>query len=185
MSELSDKLTELLHDSNDWLKFAEAKNAILFAFTGAAITATTTVFVATETSLILLRCGLLISTLLLCACSLNCAISFLPKTNLENLLWLYNKPVKAREKKPSDNLHYFGDLQKYSPNDLVNSVSNLYLDRSNTSSVSKEEIDIASQVTINSRIASIKLLSFSLSIYLLIISLLFLLASIIITLVTV
>ncbi|MBD2527699.1 hypothetical protein [Nostoc sp. FACHB-133] len=38
MDEVSSKLLEIFKNINEWLKFAEAKNGILLAFSGAALT---------------------------------------------------------------------------------------------------------------------------------------------------
>ncbi|AFZ25436.1 hypothetical protein Cylst_3281 [Cylindrospermum stagnale PCC 7417] len=42
MDEVFPTLTAIFQNVNEWLKFAEAKNGILLAFSGAGITATIT-----------------------------------------------------------------------------------------------------------------------------------------------
>ena len=94
MSEFSAKLIAIFQNVNDWLKFAEAKNAALLAFSGTAMTAMLTVLVTAQYLPNALKIGLLIAVGLLNICTLLCAVSFLPKVNLEKLLWLGNKPYK-------------------------------------------------------------------------------------------
>ncbi|MFM6153624.1 MAG: hypothetical protein ACKPE3_11590, partial [Sphaerospermopsis kisseleviana] len=43
MDDVSSKLMAIFQNVNEWLKFAEAKNGILLAFSGAAITASITI----------------------------------------------------------------------------------------------------------------------------------------------
>jgi len=94
MSELSTKLLTIFQNVNDWLRFAEAKNAALLAFSGTAMTAILTVLITAQGLPNSLRIGLLISTIFLNSCTLLCALSFLPKTNLERLLWIRDKPYR-------------------------------------------------------------------------------------------
>jgi hypothetical protein len=50
MDEFSEKLTRIFLLVNDWLKYAEAKNALMLAFSGAGITATVTYLSASSSS---------------------------------------------------------------------------------------------------------------------------------------
>jgi len=75
MDDISTKLLAIFQNVNDWLKFAEAKNGVLLAFSGAAITATVTLLATAEKFPNSLRIGLLITTILLCICSLICSLS--------------------------------------------------------------------------------------------------------------
>jgi hypothetical protein len=172
MNDFLVKLLSIFHNVNDWLKFAEAKNAALLAFSGTGMTATLTVLATAQSLPTFLRFGLLISTSLLCICTLLCALSFIPKTNLEKLLWLRSQPSKKLHPSLTDNLYYFGDLRKYSAGELLNAVNVHYFNSIVTQPYSKECSDVAIQITINSDIASFKFQTFTYAIYFLVASIL-------------
>ena len=94
MDEVSLKLLGIFQNVNEWLKFAEAKNGILLAFSGAAITAAITLLATAQNLPNSLKIGLSLTTIFLCICSLICTLSFLPKIDLERLLWVRNRPPK-------------------------------------------------------------------------------------------
>ena len=168
MSEFSAKLIAIFQNVNDWLKFAEAKNAALLAFSGTAMTAMLTVLVTAQYLPNALKIGLLIAVGLLNICTLLCAVSFLPKVNLEKLLWLGNKPYKKSNPTSTDNLYYFGDLKKYSSIELLDSLNKYYFNNLITSPYSKEVHDLAVQISINSNITSTKFYLFTYALYFLI-----------------
>jgi hypothetical protein len=129
MDEVSSKLLVIFQNVNEWLRFAEAKNGILLAFSGAGVTATVTVLATAENIPRSLLIGLLITTSLFCVCALVCSLSFLPKTNLERLLWLQSRPKNSNILvKDTDNLYFYGDLQKYDPTKLLNALNQHYFE---------------------------------------------------------
>jgi hypothetical protein len=170
--QVTTKLTAICQVIIDWLKYAEAKNAVLLTFSGAGITATLTYLGAVPTLPRFLKIGFLMATFFLCLSAFICAISFLPKTNLENLTGLREKSVTKRRQsqKNSDNLYYYGDLQKYNSEELLDKMNEFYFDRSIQLPYKKEHLDIASQIVINSEIALIKFKLFTISLWLLIFS---------------
>jgi hypothetical protein len=186
MDEVSSYLTAIFQNVNDWLKFAEAKNGILLAFSGAGITATITLLATAQNIPNSLKIGLLLTTSLLCICSLICSVSFLPKTNLERLLWWRNRPPKNANytKKDKDNLWYFGHLQKYNAIELLEALNKHYFEGkvSNKPDYKKEYQDIAAQITINAKIASLKFQVFTYAVYVLIASILVIPCSVLINL---
>jgi hypothetical protein len=169
-----DKLLKLFQNVNDWLKYAEAKNAVLLAFSGAVITAVVTYLSTASKPLASLKIGLLINVSLLALCSLITAVSFLPKTDLEHFNWLNSKPSKVnnRNLKPTDNLYHFGDLQKYKSSELVDAINNSYFNGSINQPYKKEHLDITNQIITNSQIAIIKFSLFTKAIWILILSIL-------------
>lgn len=172
--EITEKLLSILQIINDWLKFAEAKNAVLLAFCGAGITTIVTyVNIATNIPNSL-RTGLLISISLLCFSSLICSISFLPKTDIEHFVWLRKKPARQSKSslKDSDNFYFFNNLKKYDPTDLLDSMNRLYFEDKVQKPYRKEDLDVANQITINSDIASIKFMFFRIALWSLILSIL-------------
>jgi hypothetical protein len=154
-NDFSAKLLLIFQNVNEWLKFAEAKNAALLAFSGTAVTAILTVLVTATSLPVSLRVALLISTGSLSICTLISALSFLPKTNLEKILWLRNRPSSAiPQPEATDNFYYFGHLQKYNADNLLEALNIHYFNDGMTPN--KECRDIAVQVTVNSGIASMK-----------------------------
>ena len=174
MDDVSSKLIAIFQNVNDWLKFAEAKNGILLAFSGAAITATITILSTAQSLPDSLKVGLLLTTILLSICALVCSLSFLPKTNLERLLWLRSRPPKNTNytKKDTDNLWYFAHLQKYNAIELLEAMNKLYFENQLSVPYKKEYEDIAAQITINAEIAFLKFQIFTYAVYVLIASIL-------------
>ena len=191
MDEVSTKLLAIFQNVNEWLKFAEAKNGVLLAFSGAAITATITLLVTAQNIPHSLNFGLLLTTILLCICALICSLSFLPKTNLDDLLWLRDRRnKKSNSQDPiEDNFWYFGHLQKYKPDELLEVLNKPYfnskLDIAKLADKKeyKEYKDIAAQITINAEIAFLKFEVFKYAIKVLIASILIIPSSMVISLV--
>ncbi|MFN5955443.1 MAG: hypothetical protein ACK6A9_11085 [Dolichospermum sp.] len=191
MDEVSTKLLAIFQNVNEWLKFAEAKNGVLLAFSGAAITATITLLATAQNIPNSLNFGLLLTTILLCICALICSLSFLPKTNLDDLLWLRDRRnKKSNSQNPiEDNFWYFGHLQKYKPDELLEVLNQPYfnskLDIAKLADKKeyKEYKDIAAQITINAEIAFLKFEVFKYAIKVLIASILTIPLSMVISLV--
>jgi hypothetical protein len=185
MDEVSSKLLVIFQNVNEWLKFAEAKNGILLAFSGAAITATITLLATAQNLPNSLKFGLLVTTIFLGFCSLICSLSFLPKTNLERLVWLRTKPPKNSNflKKETDNFYYFGHLQKYNSTELLDALNKHYFEEKINQPYKKEYENIAGQITINAEITFLKFQVFTYAIYVLILSILVIPCSVLINLV--
>ena len=158
MDEMNSKLMTILPMVNDWLKFAEAKNAILLGFSGAGITATITYLSAASNIPKSIYAGVLITTFLLCTCTFICSLSFLPKTNLELIVWKRSKPGIKSKGSPNDNdnLYFFGHLYKYQAPELIEAINRLYLGNVITNIQKKEYTDLANQIVINSEIGYLK-----------------------------
>ncbi|MEH2256519.1 hypothetical protein [Nostoc sp.] len=174
MDEVYSKLTAIFQNVNDWLKFAEAKNGVLLAFSGTGITATITLLTTAPKIPNSLNFGLLLTTSLLCICSLICSFSFLPKTNLERFVWLRTRPPKNVTfiRKDADNFWFFGHLQKYNATELLDALNKHYFDSELSSPYKKEYKDIAEQISINAQITYLKYQFFTYAIYVLIVSIL-------------
>jgi hypothetical protein len=169
MKDLVEKLTVIFQNVNDWLKFAEAKNAVLLAFSGAGITATVTLLAAKDLP-DSLEVGLIVATSFLCFCALICSISFLPKTNLEQVLWLRSSPSGRKIPQPTDNLYYFGDLKKYTSFELLDALNNQYFQTRFNPPYEKECEHLANQVVVNAEITFLKFQLFTYALYFLITS---------------
>lgn len=172
MDEVTAKLTTIFEVVKDWLKYAETKNAVFLAFAGAGMTAIITFLSTAQTISNSLRIGSLLAISLLCVCTLVCALSFLPRTNLERLLWMRGKPSKNPSKRldQNDNLYYFGHLQKYQPIELLEALNKYYFEGKIQTPYKKEYEDLTCQITINSEITSLKLKFFNFALYFLIAS---------------
>lgn len=159
MSELECKLITLLEMVNGWLKFAEAKNAGLIALSGAGIAAILNLLSSSSNVSVAWMIGLFAGVALLCVGCLISLISFLPKTNVTGVL----APDKG-EPTDTDNLYFFGHLCKYTPEQMIESITRLYFPNSNqVTFLNKNHHDIAAQVIVNSRITSYKLRLFSIA----------------------
>jgi hypothetical protein len=174
MDEFTEKLTRIFLLINDWLKYAEAKNAFMLAFSGAGITATVT-YLSTASSgnpPKSLWIGIIIATCFLCLTSLICATSFLPKTNLEYIVWRKAKPSNKSKDLPqdTDNLYYFKHLFKYKPEELIEALNHFYFDDKFSIQGKKEYLDIANQIVINSEITLLKFKMFTFSLWSLIVA---------------
>jgi hypothetical protein len=153
MNSISSQLLLIFPNVSEWLKISEAKNAVLLGFSGAGLTAATTVLATMQGLPNSLRAGLLISVALLGICACLCTTSFLPKTNLEKILWSQSAAFKSMKPSPSDdNFYYFGHLQKYSPDELLNALNHYYFNDSVSLPFSRESRDLAAQVVVNSMI---------------------------------
>jgi hypothetical protein len=168
--EMTSKLETILLLVIDWLKFAEAKNAVLLGFSGAGITATVTYLSTVLNVEQPIKVGILITTFLLCVCSLICSLSFLPKTNLEFLVWQRLRPGRKSRGMPTDkdNLYFYGHLYKYDKDELIDILNRLYFGSGIPNLAKKEYGDLADQIIINSEIAYLKFKFFSWASYFLI-----------------
>lgn len=182
---ITDKLLSILAIVNEWLRFAEAKNAVLLAFCGAAITAIVTYLAAAKPLTWPTTIGLGTSALLLCISSLVSSLSFIPKTDLDHLIWRRRRPKKnaCSSQESNDNLYYFNSLRKYDSYSLLDALNKDYFDSRVPKPYKKEDLDLASQITINSDIASGKFMLFAASARILVCSIAFALVLSIVSLV--
>jgi hypothetical protein len=141
-NEKYETLESIFNNVNEWLKFAEAKNAILIALTGASLTAAIGYLCGenppTNFYLKLYLFNFLLFSILGIALSL---ISFLPQTKLS---WLW----REGQKKENPNYFFFNDLACFSPDDLLKF---LYKEN-NSSSLNVLRKNLACQIITNSKI---------------------------------
>lgn len=106
-------------------------------------------------------------------CAVICSLSFLPKTNLEVIVWKKKNPGRRYKGQPSDddNFYFFGHLYKYQDIELLDALNRLYFATNPIQDFDKKENkDLASQITVNSEIAYMKFKIFSWALYLFILS---------------
>lgn len=149
-SDAEEHLLTLLQMVNEWLRFAETKNAALLAFSGLSVSAVLGFAIQVESFGSKSAVALLIfGSLLWLAALLITSISFLPKTDVINI-----SSRLDRVPEDSDNLYFYGHLSKYSSDDLL---KNLGLPSEPTSTRYRFERNLAEQVITNSRITNDKL----------------------------
>lgn len=143
--ELNNLLEKIFSNINDWLHFAEAKNAANIALVGAFITA----IFNTENINILsyLICIILVVS---GVCSL---ISFIPRIE---------EKTDATEKKTAnneldeENLLFYENIKMYSANVYLRKIIMMYFDNNKEIEIGKYQIDLSNEIIYNSGIVSIK-----------------------------
>lgn len=137
-------LFELLQMVNDWLKFAEAKNAGLIALAGLSLTgllsfaASVDRFVYGAAIFLVLGAALWLGSIMLAVYSfMPLTSNVLPKGELKDMV------------EETDNLFYFGHLANFSRQTLLEAVG---VEQEATSERARFERNLADQVITNSRI---------------------------------
>ena len=149
-----DELRNTLESVNDWLKFAEAKNAVVVAASGFALWASLRLTLSTETGCYTSTYFAILSAFLL-AGFVTALLSFLP---ILNYRWIAPTPNKMA----NGNLLYFGHLATLSKKQVLDAY---------TKATESREADIkaihemfAEQIIVNSRIALAKYAMFEFAI---------------------
>ena len=149
-----DTLKDTLSKVNDWVKFAEAKNAANVAFCSATIFALTRIITSKEliNSYVTYYIGFVILCLIL---SLSISLfSFIPKLRVP---WLH-----IGSQHDVDNLLYFGHACKYTATDYL---EKLYDGENKGRKNNRLEFLYANQIVVNSKVAYIKFKQFDLAIF--------------------
>lgn len=146
-------LKEIFDNTNNWLKYAEAKHTVLIGLIGAALFGIHNYADRFCSWKLIFQIWLLICGILFMISGLISLISFMPI--------LY--PLKSKSKKPNRelNLIYYKDIASTEPNEYLS-----LLDISNQDKISKSLVE---QIIINSRIAVHKFRLFSVSLWLVLI----------------
>jgi Pycsar effector protein len=150
------KLSFILNEAINWLKFSEAKNAAIIAFIAVTFPAVIQIAMSPNRNDFIFYYAL--NYLIFSGFSLFVAlISFAPKTKN---IWIW----KSNKIKKSDNHFFFAQLTKYDEKSLISAISNKYQIESKNIAI---EIDIANQVIQNSKIALKKYKYFNFALWLL------------------
>ena len=158
--EVEQRLLSILAMVNDWLKFAETKNAGIVGF-GAAGAAVIGSFLNRSDDTVLVA-GLAVAVALMAISVLVGLSSFFPRTSLARLL-----THDAGKPDESDNLYYYGHLAKYAPAALVEAIARDYAQTGFTDVVhARSRNDLAAQIIVNSRITLAKLELFGIATWL-------------------
>jgi hypothetical protein len=150
LSKIEQKLIYSFSLVNDWLKFAEAKNAVLVTLSGAAVFGLLGYTSSAQNLSLIWKIGIFAGIALqVIACLISLA-SFLPKIKRSKILGAGKESCLTN----NDNLLFYGDLCKYTSKKLVDAIARLYFEDENyPKSQYKAHLDIADQIIINSKIA--------------------------------
>lgn len=151
-----EQLYRILNNVNDWLKFAEAKNAMLIAFNSASIYGITQTFDLTcVKGLIFVEGYLIIVIGLLVFSTITSLISFAPKVKI--IRGGYYDPNNV------SNVLFFEYLKTKSNLEIIQEVTGVM--QTTTSPFSKIELDIAEQIKQNSIVTSMKYAYFTIAVW--------------------
>lgn len=148
---MNKELLEAFKNVNDWLKFAEAKNAMLIGFNGVVIfgiQGNATINFDT-----LLNIYISIAFILLVFSTVICLLSFVPR--LKKISGFYTS-------KDTANRWFFEHLKKMREQEIIDKIAN-YNDNSSPTPLDR---DLANQIKQNSIIASEKYSHFTVAIWL-------------------
>ncbi len=146
------RLLGILGMVNDWLHFAEAKNAGVVALAAVGASAILTYLAGESDVPDLLFTGLLVTTLLLALALAVALRSFLPRTDPVKLM-----PKGTKADQSTDNLYFYGDLRRYRPEQLAEAVARTYGGwRDYDAARFRSHTDLGRQIVVNSQITHVK-----------------------------
>ena len=148
-----DVLKDTLSKVNDWVKYAEAKNAANIAFCSASIWGILRIINSSKCIDLFLYSYLLVSMTFLAVGLCLSFISFIPKLSTP---W-FEMPKKSK----GENLLYFGIACKYTAKSYLDE---FYSRRTENAENYKVEFMYADQITTNSKVAWAKFKQFDLAI---------------------
>ena len=151
-------LSDILKQVNDWLKFAEGKNAGIVALASAGAFAVMGAISDRAEDGLAIRSVLAASGVALASSLFLGLASFMPNTDLSRFSRRHKLPQS-----PDGNLLFYGDLARYAPGDLAEAVAHRYC-QSNPVRIELLHIDLAAQIAANSQITLAKLRYFSLAV---------------------
>ncbi|MFY8299979.1 Pycsar system effector family protein [Pseudoalteromonas sp. SS15] len=149
-----DILKDTLSKVNDWIKYAEAKNAANIAFCSASIFGLLRLVSGTELMKGYLSYYLLFMVICLVISLAISLLSFVPRLRVP---WIH-----IGERDESDNLLYFGHACKYSASKYM---SKLYGGKEVKSTNFDLESMYANQIVVNSKVAFVKFKQFDLAVW--------------------
>ncbi len=152
---MADKLKDIFENVNNWLKFAEAKNATLVAGNGLLIFGILKTIHEIDIHIYLLYyiyfCLILFSLSLVIS-----LISFIPKVKIPT--FLLNSDIET-----NDNLLFYGHILKYNEKTLLDKLNTMIKDDEDKTS-NEFKTMYAQQIIINSKIARNKFQLFDIAI---------------------
>jgi hypothetical protein len=149
------KLDGIFKNVNEWLKFAEQKNAALLLLNGGMIWGVTRVLSAVDLVPKISYWLNIIGYSLVAVSTLICIISFLPI--------LQQRWFKPEKTSPSDNCLYFAHSAKYDARDYLTLLAKKLGYEKEKTTFTEFEVDLSKQIVTNSEIAFDKYKRFKLS----------------------
>ncbi|MDQ1589594.1 MAG: hypothetical protein QOG71_221 [Pyrinomonadaceae bacterium] len=154
---MEERLKGIFANVNEWLKFAETKNAAIIAADAAALFGALTLILSKDNGLALWLYIYLHSFIFFVVLSaLAALLSVIPKTKI-----LQSKPKDDRHE--TDNLLFYGHIAKYTPDEYLTELRTRYEEPESKNP--RLEFDYAQQITINSQITLSKYNYFSYAIW--------------------
>ncbi len=158
--EVEQRLLSILAMVNDWLKFAETKNAGLVGLGSAAAAVILSFLGSTDDAVFLV--GLGTAAVLMALSVLVGLASFFPRTSLARRL-----TREIGHPGECDNLYFYAHLARYSPSALVEAIARDYAQTGYSDVVhARSRTDLAAQIIVNSRITLAKLELFGFAVWL-------------------
>lgn len=161
---MQDELRYIFENVNNWLKFAEAKNAAVVAFNGAITMGALSLLKGYSPPLPIWYLWIVVVSV---ALSTICALlSFYPQTEIR---WWWKTGTPSSE----DNLYFYGHISKYSSEHYLQTLFAALpngIEKNNTvgcspQAFSRIEMNIAEQIVINAEIASRKYAFFKVALW--------------------
>ncbi|MCH8551779.1 MAG: DUF5706 domain-containing protein [Natronospirillum sp.] len=149
------KLEGIFKNVNEWLKFAEQKNAALLLLNGGMIWGVTRVLSAVDLVPKMSYWLNMTGYFLIAVSTLICIISFLPI--------LQQRWFKPEKTSPSDNCLYFAHSAKYDARDYLTLLAKKLSYEEEKTTFTEFEVDLSKQIVTNSEIAFDKYKRFKLS----------------------
>lgn len=151
---MEERLRYIFSNVNDWLKFAEAKHAVIIGLNAAAIWAAIRIPYDSKDTHIDTTIQFIFISILTISILIS-FFSYFPKTKIP-FHWLWNQ----QNSHDTDNLLFYNDIKKY---ESYTYLQKLYDNaKKSKKEFSKLEIDYAAQIIYNSKIASYKYTLFKL-----------------------
>jgi|SRR5438128_5847291 len=154
---MEERLRHILSIVNEWLKFAEAKNAALLAANVAIVFAVLRIPDPETIYPQWLRTYVLLGVFLIAAAAILALVSFIPEVKIP---WL----ALRRQPSSKDNLLFYGDIACYEPMSYLQALGARTTPAADV--FSSVEQDYAAQIIANSRIALRKYACFTAAIWL-------------------
>lgn len=156
---LDELLSEVFENVNNWLNFAEAKNAANIALVIASI--------AAIVSYNEINCFLYLVSLFFILSGIFSMLSFLPKLTGKSKIRKILDCITSCLKKDTteENLLFFEDIKKYSKEEYVKKINEVYYNYSDKQ-ITKYQLDLSNEIIYNSYIASLKYWLFKIAILL-------------------
>jgi hypothetical protein len=149
---MKSELKYIFSNVNEWLKFAETKNAALIVFSASIILAILTNI--TNNINIILKYYIIICLIFQIISLIISLISFYPTIKISHIL------CKRNEISEKDNLLFYGNIFKYDEKMYLKSIFN-----DKVENTTRFELDLAKQIIINSNITLKKYKFFKLSLW--------------------